>query len=423
LVKQHADVNAVQPDGATALHWAAHWDDLQTANLLIGAGAALDAVNELGVSPLSLACTHASAPMVELLLAAGARSNAALPGGETPLMTCARTGSVDAVKALLAREADPNAVETGRGQTALMWAVAGKQSVVAKLLIDKGANVRARSTGGFTPLLFAAQAGDVESARLLLAAGADVNERAPDGSSPLLVAATSVEAVTISDYRLVPQPSGHEALAELLLTRGADPNQADRFGVTPLHAAVETRKRSLVQALLAAPGANPNLRIVKGLPFRRADYVGRAFYAGATPFWLAAKDGDVAMMKVLLTGRADPSLPSENGTTPLMVAAGVGQTDSRLPPEGRLLEAVKFLVGLGADVNAVNRGGQNAVHGAAGVSADAVLQFLADRGARINLKDRQGRTPLDLTQIIMRPRPSTASLLRKLGAEGPSDGR
>ena len=207
------------------------------------------------------------------------------------------------------------------------------------------------------------------------------------------------------------------ALAELLLAHGADPNRADRLGVAPLHAAVETGKRPLVQALLAAPGVNPNVRIAKGLPFRRADYVSRAYYAGATPFWLAAKNGDVATMRILLAGGADPNLPSENGTTPLLVAAGLGQTDSRMVSESRLLDAVQFLVERGADVNAVNRNGQNAIHGAAGVSADLVLQYLADRGAQINLKDKQGRTPLDVTQVIMRPRLSTAALLRKLGAE------
>jgi ankyrin repeat protein len=416
LMGQRADVNGTQADGATGLHWAAHWDDLETAKSLIAAGAAVDAVNELGVSPLSIACTHSGVPMVDLLLAAGARSDLALPSGETPLMTCARTGSLNAVKSLLAHRADPNAVETERGQTALMWAIAGKHTETAQLLVENGADVRARSKGGFTPLLFAAQSGDVESARLLIARGADVNEVAPDGSSPLLVAATSVSAVTISDYRLVPQASGHEAVATLLLTRGADPNKADKLGVTPLHEAVETGKHSLVQALLAAPGVNPNLRIAKGLPYRRSDYVSRAYYAGATPFWLAAKNGDVSLMRLLLSGGADPTVPSENGTTPLMVASGVGQTDSRMVAEVRLLEAVTFLTGLGADVNAINRGGQNAVHGAASVSADDVLQFLADHGARLDLKDKQGRTPFDITQNIMRPRLSTAALLRRLGA-------
>ena len=417
LLAQRADVNGVQPDGTTALQWAAHWNDPETARLLLHAGASVDARNQLGVSPLWLACSQGSGPMVELLLSAGARADVALPSGETPLFTCARTGTIAAVKALLAHDANPNVVETDRGQTPLMWAVASRQSGVARLLIDKKADVAARSHGGFTPLLFAAQSGDLDSAQLLLAAGADVQESAPDGSTPLLVSAMSVQAVTISDYRLIPQTSGHEAVAEFLLAHGADPNRADRLGVAPLHAAVETGKRSLVQALLSAPGVNANARIAKGLPFRRADYVSRAYYAGATPFWLAAKNGDVATMRILLAGGADPNLPSENGTTPLLVAAGLGQTDSRMVSEERLLEAVKFLVERGADVNAVNRNGQNAIHGAAGVSADAVLQFLADRGAQINLKDKQGRTPLDVTKNIQRPRLSTAALLRKLGAE------
>jgi len=416
LVAQQVDVNASQPDGGTALHWAAHWDDADTADLLIRAGAHVNAVNELGVSPLELACANGSAAMVERLLAAGANPHAALPTGETALMSCARTGSVDAVQALLARGATVNATESGRGQTALMYAVAEKRSAVAGVLIEKGADIHARSTGGFTPLMFAARAGDVDSARMLLAAGANVNETAIDGNSPLLVAAASMVAITGSDYRLVVTASDHEALAIFLLDNGADPTEADSFGLTALHAAVETGKRSLLQALLAH-GANPNARLLKGLPFRRGDYVSRAGYAGATPLWLAAKAGDLDMMRALVAGGADPQLASESQTTPLMVAAGVGQTDSRLPPESRLLDAVKLALELGADINAVNRGGQTAVHGAASISADAIIRFLAANGAKVDVKDKQGRTPLDIAESVLRPRPSTAELLRRLAAD------
>ncbi len=407
-------LGARDADGTTALHWATHWDDREMAGVLLDAGANANATNDLGVPPLQLACANGSAPIVDRLLSAGANPNAAVENGETVLMTCARTGSAAAVTSLLARGADPNAAESG-GQTALMWAAAEKRAAVVRVLLDKGARVSARSAGGFTPLLFAARSGDLETAKILVASGADVNETAPDGSTALVIASSSVSAVSISDYRLVPRPGGHEAVALFLLERRAHLDRADGFGMTSLHAAVETGKVALVSALLNA-GASPNPQLTKGLPFRRGDYVSRAGFAGATPFWLAAKNADVPMMKALLAGGVDPTIPSANGTTPFLVAAGVGQTDSRLPSEARVLEAVKFTLELGADVNSANRGGQTAIHGAASISADTVIQYLADRGAKVDVRDKAGRTPVDVAQAINRPRPVTAELLRKIAA-------
>src|SRR6476646_12109855 len=131
LLEQHADVNAPQVDGMTALHWAAYQDDLETAELLVHAGANANAANRYGVTPLSLACTNGNAPIVELLLKNGADPNLALPGGETPLMTAARTGTLAVVTVLLARGATVDSKDDRRGQTALMWAAAeGHASVV-----------------------------------------------------------------------------------------------------------------------------------------------------------------------------------------------------------------------------------------------------------------------------------------------------
>ena len=282
---QQADVNAPQADGATALHWAAHRDDLETADLLIRAGANASAANDYGVTPVSLACTNRSAAMVGKLLEAGANPSAAQLTGETVLMTCARTGSADAVQLLLASGADVNAKESKKGQTALMWAVAGRHSEVARALIEHGAEIRTPSKGGFTPLLFAARGGDLESARMLLEAGANVNEGTPKYGNALVVASSS----------------GHEKLAVFLLEKGADPNAADSNGVTSLHHAVQNgfsaltgirydaayRVRppnmpELAKALLVQ-GADPNARITKwdqrgpdGVPFEMV---------GATPFF------------------------------------------------------------------------------------------------------------------------------------------
>jgi ankyrin repeat protein len=417
-----ADVNAAQPDGTTPLHWAAHWDTYDMATLLIKAGANVNAVTDLGVPPLSLACANGSGRMVELLLGAGANPNAALPNGETMLMRCAQTGNLPAVRALLAKGADHNAKDPARGQTALMWAVAGKQSNVVRLLVEKGADVNARSKGGFTPLLFAAREGELASATMLIGAGADINAETPEKETPLIIAAASMNAISIADYNFVPLPSGHEAVAMLLIDQEASLNNADSYGRTALHFAVETRKVNLTRALLAK-GANPNLQIARALPFRRGDYVGRAGHRGASPFWLAAMAADVEMMKILLEGGADPKLPSSNRTSPLMVAAGLGQTDSRMPPIDKMLEAVKFLIEIDGDVNATNAAGQGPVHGAASVSADSIIQFLADRGFKVDAKDKGGRTPFDLTQSVLRPRPDTAALLKKLASQTTGAGR
>jgi ankyrin repeat protein len=413
LLAKGADPNAPQGDGATALHWAVHWDDLAAADALIRGGAMVDALNDLGVFPLSLACANGSTAMVERLLAAGAAVRQTLPSGETALMSCAQTGTADALRALLARGADVDARERHRGQTALMWAAAGRHAAAVKVLIERGADLNAASAAAFTPLMFAAREGDPASTQLLVAAGARIDDTTPDGESALLLAAASVAGLTARDYRLVAEPSGHETVAILLIERGANVNQADKFGMTALHHAVETRKPALLKTLIAR-GANLNAQLVQGLPFRRGDYVSRGGYGGATAFWLAAMNGEVEMMRTLAAAGADWRLPSRNGTTPLMVAAGLGQTDSRIVSESRLLDAVKFIVGLGGDVNEANAGGQTAAHGAATISGHAIISYLAQQGAVLDGKDKGGRTPIDLTRAVQRPRPETEALLRKL---------
>jgi uncharacterized protein len=451
LLKQHADVNAPQGDGATALHWAVHLDDLSTAELLIQAGAHVNVANDIGVTPLYLACTNRDAAMVQKLLTAQANPDATLLSGETVLMNCARAGDVGAVKALLARGANVNAKEPSHDQTALMWAAAERHPQVVEALVDHGADVRARSRiynqtvtsevtqragreelnytvprGGSTPLLFAARSGDVDSARHLLAAGADVNDALPDGTSALVLAAHS----------------GNGAVGALLLDKGADPNAA-AVGYTALHAAVLRGDLDLVKALLGH-GANPRARITKGTPVRRLsqDFELPKTLIGATPYLLAAKFLEVRMMLVLAAAGADPRLGMSSGTTPLMAAAGVGADSNadrrgltvfdggKIEDESRVLQAVAAALDLGGDVNAVNQAGDTALHGAASLGYDRVVQLLADKGAQLSVKNARGLTPLAaLTRgrgqaaaggAAAVPRqsahPSTADLLRKLGA-------
>ena len=415
-IDQGVGVNTTSPDGATALHWAAHWGTTDLAERLLSAGALVDASNELGITPISIACRNGSEAMVNLLLKAKADAKGSEPSGETVLMSCARTGSLGAVEQLLAAGAEPNSFEVDSGQTALMWAAAGGHWEIVDLLIGAGADVNASSSGKFTPLMFAARTGDLKSAELLLDAGAEVNAATEDGLSPLLIASASLDAITGSDYRLVVEESQHESVGALLLDRGADVTQSDQYGMTALHYAVEMNKPSLLRALLKRD-ADPNAQLTQGLPFRRGDYVGREAYDGASPFWLAARLGNVEMMRELLDAGADPELRQAWGVTPTMVAAGVTQTDSRIANEEKLIQALELLVlEIKTDIHSVDRSGQTAVHGAANVSGNEIIKFLVAEGADPEAVDSRGRTPHDVAMRTLRPRPITAALLRELAA-------
>ena len=415
-IDQGVGVNTTSPDGATALHWAAHWGATDLAERLLSAGALVDASNELGITPISIACRNGSEAMVDLLLKAKADAKGSEPSGETVLMSCARTGSLGAVEQLLAAGAEPNSFEVDSGQTALMWAAAGGHWEIVDLLIGAGADVNASSSGKFTPLMFAARTGDLKSAELLLDAGAEVNAATEDGLSPLLIASASLDAITGSDYRLVVEESQHESVGALLLDRGADVTQSDQYGMTALHYAVEMNKPSLLRALLKRD-ADPNAQLTQGLPFRRGDYVGREAYDGASPFWLAARLGNVEMMRELLDAGADPELRQAWGVTPTMVAAGVTQTDSRIANEEKLIQALELLVlEIKTDIHSVDRSGQTAVHGAANVSGNEIIKFLVAEGADPEAVDSRGRTPHDVAMRTLRPRPITAALLRELAA-------
>src|SRR5262245_5192332 len=259
LIRQKVDVNIPQGDGATALHWAAHWDDLTLANLLLAAGARANATNDHKIGPLALACLNGSASMVEALLRAGANPNAASVAGETPLMIAAHTGNVTVVRQLLTRGADVKATELSAGQSALMRAVTQNHADAVRALIEGGADARARSRNRFTPLLFAAQQGNIEIARLLIATGADPNEPAPDGIGGDTNSLRSFKPGTEAAALLVAIDSEHPAMARFLLEQKADPNHKGA-GRTALHSAVQRQMPDVVTALLAR-GADPNARL------------------------------------------------------------------------------------------------------------------------------------------------------------------
>jgi len=412
-----ADVNAAQGDGTTALHWASYRDDVESADVLIHAGANVNAANDLGVTPLWTACQNGSAAMVRRLLEAGANPNAKLVSGETLVMTATHSGNADVVEQLLAKGAEVNA-KASRGQTALMWAAAQQHWAVVKVLLAHGASVHARSDvwsqlwqtgpeqdihpdyhvqiqhGGNTPLMFAARAGDLASAKLLVAAGADVNDAASYGVSATVLGAHS----------------GNGELVEFLLAKGADPNAAGA-GYTALHAAILRGNRKAV-AVLLAHGADPNVQLRASTPVRRAsqDFFFHPAFAGATPFWLAARFSQPGVMRLLAKHGADPlfvhnvsywgerSSSSEyvretpGPATALMAAVGMGHGSGfRAPEPGErealTLEAVKLAVELGVNVNSADAHGRTALEAATALRYKAVVEFLVARGAKL---DRPG---------------------------------
>ena len=453
LPRDAASINAPQPDGTTALHWAVRHNDIATAGALIKAGADVNAANRYGVTPLALAAMNGNAAMIGKLLDAGVDPNRANAGGETALMTAARTGSVDAVQLLLDRGASVDASDTVHSQTALMWAVIENHPDVVKLLLSRGADANAHTNvtitkgeyvparpaaasgtgiirqralptpnGGMTPLLFAIRDGNAGMMRLLLDHGADLNQTSGNHTSPLIIALLN----------------GQVALASELLDRGADPNAADDYHRAALFAAIDLRNFNhekygdlptdgrdpldLIKALLQKK-ANPNLQTdtvpVHGLMQFDGSWVN---FDGQTPFVRAALSGDIEVMRLLLESGADPNIATTQGSTALMAASGInwipGQTYTR--SEADYVEAVKLCLDHNAPVNAANSLGLTAMHGAANRGWESIMQILADHGAQLDAKDKEGRTPMTYAQgifLAIRPpvaKPQAVALLKQL---------
>jgi ankyrin repeat protein len=409
LLSDVRDVNAAQVDGMTALHWAVHHDDLATAKALLAAKANPQAANRYGVTPLSLACTNGNAGMINLLLEAGADANAALRGGETPLMTAARTGKLEAVKALLARGADVNA-KLENGQTATMWAAAEGHAPVVEALLAAGAEFKNAVDTGFTPLLFAVRAGHLDVVKVLVKAGVDINAvtQPKRTGTKLLRRGASALSLAIENGRF--------ELASQLLDLGADPNDM-RSGYTPLHILSWIRKpdrgedegdpipedrghmtsEQLIRKLVAK-GADVNAKLTGGPAGG-----GRINRKGATPLLLAADTADTAYMKLLVELGADPTIANVDRQTPLMAAAGLGtrSAEEEAGTDDEAVEAVGYLLSLGADINAVSNNGDTAMHGAAFANFPKVVKFLDAKGAKIeiwNQPNKRGWTPLRVAE-------------------------
>jgi len=477
LISQKTDVNAPDADGSTALHWAAERDDVVMADALIAAGANVKARTRYSVTPLSLACMKGDAKLVDRLLKAGADPNETSEEGQTALMTASLTGKPDAVKLLIETGANVNAVEPYKRQTALMWAASEGNAAAAEILIAHGADVHAKSRTGFTPLLFAVRNDRRDAVEMLLNHSANVNDVAPDGTSALNMAVVNA----------------YFDLASMLLDRGANPNAPDPRG-SALHTLAWLRKPGsdgaagvgntghappppsgrltaleLARKLLEH-GANPNRRIEwKEIKFGKEGGTARnppniqlgrhlLSYVGATPFYVAAKNGDAPYMKLLADHGADPKMTTKAGITPLMVAAGLDYWEGEAPgpftgvSEAERLEAVKLAVALGNDVNAhadfgsypmtgdtaytllyyphniddlLDLGvgdprwsGSTPMIGAVVSGQPTIVQWLLDHGARPNDTTKLGWTPLLVAEGVFfanakKEFPQAAAILRK----------
>jgi ankyrin repeat protein len=474
LLKEKANPNATEPDGTTPLHYAVRQNSVEGVDLLLGAQADAKVANRYGVTPLWVACTNGNASIIERLIKAGADPNAPNPEGETPLMTAARTGKVEAVRMLLVHGAKVDAKEQWRGQTALMWASAENNATVVKALVEAGADVSTRTSAGFDALLFAVRAGSAEAVEALLQAGADPSDvirpaaparaaaarpqpagnaaGAPNpGTNPRAQGDPGVQQLLQvfntgsrggrgniggTSALTLAVTNGHFELASLLIDWGADVN-ADEQGWSPLHQVAWTRRPPIQHGLppavqtgdldsltlakkLLEYGANPNSRMTREPSDGARNVLNRI---GSTPFLQAAKLGDHEYMRLLLKYGADASIKTEEGATPMMAAAGVGiwQLGESAGSNEDVFEAVKICYEQGNDVNAVDVNGYTALHGAAHRGSNDIVQFLVEKGAKLDVPNKLGWTPWIIADGVFYPntynrRPETAALLLKLGA-------
>ena len=463
LLAQNVDVNGLDVDGTPALHWAVRLNSAEMVRLLLQAGANVKARSRHGLTPLTLAAANGSVSMSRVLVEAGADPNESDPAGETILMLAARSGTPDAIATLLDLGARIDAHDQNFEQTALMVAVRENYPAVVKLLVDRGANVNAKTRvgktpnwvrpnsegfsygvgisrgglpergsrppipGGLSPLLYAARDGRLEIVQILVAAKADLNQPDANGITPLIMAISN----------------NYVNVARFLIDRGADIHASDWYGRTALWSALETRNMDVDNAtmvnsidrpplldlirVLLEKGADPNVRTKEVTPIRRSflritGSLSWVDFTGQTPFLTAALAGDVTIMRLLLKYGADPHTPTYAGTTALMAAAGVNWVFDQTYDEGpqALLDAVKLCYELGLDVNAVNSMGVRAIHGAANRGSDDIVAFLVEKGAKLDVKDNEGRLPMTWAEGVLlatnppKRKPSTIALLEKL---------
>lgn len=343
LIASGANVNTPQPDGSTALHWAAHHGDAAATKALLAAGANPSALTDTGITPLSLACEEGNAAVVKMLLDAGADASQVLANGETPLMMAARTGNVPVMKELVGHGAKVDQREKLRGTTALMWAAANSNTEAVNYLISKGADVNARSASvqpGRKP--YVAPPGRerieefVNGTGLRGKAVAEEGDTAPPGEKK-----ETPEEQAAEEARLQKEiAEAKKAIDRFPPTAKWNQRGPEKFGgLTPLIFATRQGSMETVKALLKA-GANVN---------ETSTY-------GWTALLDATQNRFYQIGVYLLEHGADPNIANDGGWTPLYIA-----TDNRnieggdyptRKPDMDHLDYIKRLLAAKANTNA-----------------------------------------------------------------------
>jgi ankyrin repeat protein len=426
LIKRGVDINApyVQNNNETALHIAANLGHLAIAETLLNAGAFVDSRANLGITPLITAAVNGNLEIIRLLVQRGATIHARAEGAEnsttlmiavelghrdvvaflvhsgasadsTSLFAAIQVGNLDLINLLLSAGADVNSVHAQLG-TPLMHAIAMKQKEVISLLFSHGAKVNILAGEPLaTALAHAAGLGDIFSMGLLLDAGAEIDLPNGNGITPLMVAADAGQC---------------EAM-QLLLKRGAQVNLQAAGGDnnSALHYAARSGHIQAIKILIGArntidlpnihgltplmlSSARGHLGAVQELVRQGANINMHA--AGShsiTSLFLAAELGRHNVVEFLLKSGAEVDLANDQGTTPLMIAAYSGHS-----------ETMQLLIDHGAQINAqaaVNHNMtallQAVYHGRLAATA-----LLLKKGAQIDLPSSVGATPLMLATTM-----------------------
>ena len=453
LLKAGADVNSVKANGTTALMLAAASGNSQAVKILLDHGAKVDAKESVhGQTALMFAAALNRDAVVGILLAHGADANIATsvrkmehvrfdqdgnvvedrpaPRGGRPAQT-EEAMSAEAAASFLkmaneSQKSDLDAFSRAIGFKTSNYLLAQPKARAGDVAARPPRKVGADFMGGMTALMYAAREGHTETVKALVEGAkthADVNQvSGGDKFSPMVTAITN----------------GHLTIAKYLLDHGADPNLATVSGLTALYATIDVQWApkawfpqpstdqekvtylELMRALLEH-GANVNAEVGEKLWFRSFtnDYTW-VDPAGATAFWRAAQSSDVAAMRLLIEHKADPKLATKSGDTPLMAAAGIGWAANwSVNAPYPLVDAVKYCVELGNDVNAADNRGYSALHGAAYLGDNDMIHYLVSAGAKVDAKSKGGDSPADMANGPTRfgqPHPESVTLLEKLGS-------